>query len=90
MVVTNSHRTTAIVVKNVGGMVTLVPMASGKLSASRLTFDQFLAEWHEVDYDLPKALDNFLRHAAEQGATAEAAKGLERLVERDRLVGSLF
>lgn len=90
MVVINSHRTTAIVVRNVGGTVTLVPMASGRLSASRLSFAEFLAEWREVDYELPKALDNFLRHAAEQGATAEAAKGLERLAERDRAVPSLF
>lgn len=90
MVVTNSHRTTAIVVKNAGGKVTLVPMSSGKLAAITLDFAAFLAEWHEVDYSLPKALDNFLRHAEQQGATAAATKGLERLAERDRVVPSLF
>ncbi|MGE5467968.1 MAG: hypothetical protein ACM3Y9_11145 [Ignavibacteria bacterium] len=90
MVVTNSHRTTAIVVKNAAGKVTLVPMSSGKLAAVTLSFAEFLAEWHEVDYALPKALDNFLQHAETQGATAAAAKGLQRLAERDRVVGSLF
>lgn len=90
MVVTNSHRTTAIVVRNCHGKVTLVPMKSGKLAAQTLSFAEFLAEWHETAYDLPRALDNFLRHAEEQGATAEAAKGLERLRERDRCVASLF
>jgi hypothetical protein len=90
LVVTNSHRTTAIVVKNTGGKVTLVPMSSGKLSAVTLGFADFLAEWHEVDYALPKALDSFLRHASEQGATTAAVKGLEKLAERDRAVPSLF
>jgi len=91
LVVTNSHRTTAIVVRNAGGKVTLVPMKSGKLAAQTLSFAEFLAEWHETDYALPKALDSFMHHAAEQGATAEAAKGLARLRTRDScVVASLF
>lgn len=90
MVVINSHRTTAIVVRNYHGKVTLVPMKSGRLSAQTLAFEEFLAEWHEADYSLPKALDSFLHHAAEQGATAEAQRGLERLQTRDAYVPSLF
>lgn len=91
MVVTNSHRTTAIVIRNLRGSVTLVPMKSGKLTAQTLSFAEFLAEWHETDYALPRALDTFLRHVAEQGATQEAVKGLERLQARDRdFVASLF
>ena len=90
MVVINSHRTTAIVVRNAGGKVTLVPMSSGKLAAQTLSFAEFLVEWHEADYPLPKALDSFMHHAEEQGATAEAVKGLERLAARDALVSSLF
>lgn len=90
MVVINSHRTTAIVVKNSHGKVTLVQMKSGRLAAETLAFTEFLAEWHETDYALPRALDSFLRHAAEQGATAEAQKGLERLQARDAFVPSLF
>lgn len=90
MVVVNSHRTTAIVVRNCHGKVTLVPMKSGRLTAQTLAFGDFVAEWHETDYALAKALDSFLRHAAEQGATAEAQKGLERLQARDAFVPSLF
>ena len=91
MVVINSHRTTALVVRNAGGKITLVPMQSGRLKAQTLSFAEFLAEWHETDYALPRALDNFMRHAAAQGATAEVAKGLERLRERDcHFVGNLF
>lgn len=91
MVVIDSHRTTAIVVRNAGGKVTLVPMKGGKLAAQTLSFTEFLAEWRETDYALARALDSFQRHAAEQGATVEAAKGLERLAARDRyVVASLF
>ena len=90
MVVTNSQRVTAIVVKNTGGKVTLIPMASGKLAAQTLSFAEFLAEWHEADAALPQALDNFMRHAAEQGATAAAVRGLEHLRARDNFVASLF
>lgn len=90
MVVINSHRTTAIVVKNNRGKVTLVPMCSGRLSAQTLAFGDFRTEWRETDYLLTKALDSFLRHAAAQGATAEALRGLERLQARDASVPSLF
>ncbi|MDO8932291.1 MAG: hypothetical protein Q7U97_07860 [Rhodocyclaceae bacterium] len=90
MVVTNCHRTTAIVIRNARGSVTLVPMKSGRLAAVTLSFAEFLAEWHETPYELPRALDTFLHHAEEQGATAEAVRGLERLQTRDRYVPSLF
>jgi hypothetical protein len=86
LVVVNTHRTTAIVVKNAGGKVTLVPMSSGRLAAQTLSFAEFLADWRETDYPLAKALETFRRHADAQGATAEAARGLERLVARDRCV----
>jgi hypothetical protein len=90
LVVVNSHRTTAIVVRNTAGKITLVPMKSGRLAAQTLSFAEFLAEWHEVDYPLPQALDNFMHHVAEQGATVGAVRGLERLLARDRFVTSLF
>ena len=41
MVVTNGSRTTAIVIRNDGHKVTLVPMKSGKLLAKALSFDEF-------------------------------------------------
>ena len=90
MVVINHHRTTAIVVRNAGGKVTLVPMKSGKLAAQTLGFAAFLAEWQEVACALPKALDSFPHHAEEQGASTEVLRGLERPRERDRVVASLF
>ena len=90
MVVTNHHRTTAIVIRNDGCKVTLVPMSSGKLSACTLTFDDFRHEWTETDYSLDRALGTFLHHAAELGATGEVTRGLTRLQQRDRFVASLF
>ena len=90
MVVTNHHRTTAIVIRNDGSRVTLVPMSSGKLSACTLSFDEFRHDWAETEYSLDRALGTFLHHAAELGATGEVTRGLTRLQQRDRFVASLF
>lgn len=90
MVVTNCHRTTAIVIRNDGSRVTLVPMKGGKLFAETLTFSQFLEAWSEVDCALEQALDTFLTHAQERGASAEVVRGLNRLHQRDELCASLF
>ena len=90
MVVINSHRTTAIVIKNDGCSVTLVPMSAGKLSAQTLSFQVFRQEWTEASAALDQALDVFRHHAEERGATSEVNRGLARLAERDRIVPSLF
>lgn len=91
MVVTNAHRTTAIVIRNDGARVTLVPMKSGRLSARTLTFAEFRQEWRETGYALSQALTTFLTHVIKWGASLEVAKGLERLAARDRhVVSSLF
>jgi hypothetical protein len=91
MVVTNAHRTTAIVIRHDGRHVSLVPMKGGRLSARRLERNRFEAEWREMDYDLGRALDFFLQHADAQGATREAFEGLRRLAERERrVVAGLF
>lgn len=91
MVVTDSHRTTAIVIRNDGARVTLVPMKSGKLSARTLSFEQFRREWSETGYALSLAMTTFLAHVMKWGASMEAARGLERLAARDRwVVASLF
>jgi hypothetical protein len=90
MVVTNSHRTTAIVIRNDGAHVTLVPMSAGKLAAQTLSFEEFRREWAETDYGLDRALDTFQHHAESLGATGEASRGLARLRQRDRFVPSLF
>jgi len=91
MVVTNSQRTTAIVIRNDGHKVRLVPMKSGRLSARTLSFEEFRGEWRETGYGLSLALTTFLAHVMKWGASLEVAKGLERLAARDRnVVASLF
>lgn len=91
MVVTNGSRTTAIVIRNDGRKVTLVPMKSGKLSAKALSFDEFKKEWREAGYALPLALTTFLAHVMKRGASLEVTRGLEKLAARDRyVVASLF
>lgn len=91
MVVTNGNRTTAIVIRNDGHKVVLVPMKSGKLSAKAVGFDEFRQEWQEAGYALPQALTTFLAHVMKRGASLEVTKGLEKLAARDRyVVASLF
>lgn len=91
MVVTNGSRTTAIVIRNDGHKVTLVPMKSGRLSAKTVSFEQFRLEWRETGYSLGQALSSFLAHVMKWGASMEATRGLQRLVARDRwVVASLF
>lgn len=86
MVVWNAHRTTAIVIRHDGLNVRLVPMKSGRLTVSRCSRAKFEAEWREYPYPLDKAVASFLEHAHQQGATAEALKGLETLARRDEPV----
>ena len=91
MVVINCGRTTAIVIRNDGARVTLVPMKSGKLSAKTLSFSEFRAEWTETGYALAQALTTFLAHVMKWCASLEVSKGLEKLAARDRfVVASLF
>lgn len=91
MVVTNSQRSTAIVIRNDGHKVTLVPMKSGKLSARTVSFEEFRRDWRETGYALSLALTTFLAHIMKWGASTEATKGLEKLAARDRfVVASLF
>jgi hypothetical protein len=91
MVVTNAQRSTALVIRNDGHKVTLVPMKSGKLSAKTLSFAEFRAEWKETGYALSIALTTFLSHIMKWGASIEVVRGLEKLAARDRFViTSLF
>lgn len=91
MVVINTLRSTAIVIRNDGRKVTLVPMNSGKLTARTMSFTEFRAEWRETGYALSLALTTFLSHVMKWGASLEAARGLEKLAARDRfVVASLF
>jgi len=91
MVVTNLQRSTAIVIRNDGHKVTLVPMKSGKLSARTVSFSDFRDEWRETGYSLSLALTTFLSHIMKWGASLEAQKGLAKVSARDRfVVDSLF
>lgn len=91
MVVTNNQRSTAIVIRNDGHKVTLVPMKSGKLAARSLSFEEFRNEWRETGYGLALALTTFLSHIVKWGASIEARRGIERLAARDRfVVANLF
>jgi hypothetical protein len=91
MVVTNSSRTTAIVIRNNGHKVILVPMKGGRLAAKAVDFDEFRREWTETGYALAQALTTFLAHVMKWGASMEVTKGLEKLAARDRyVIASLF
>jgi hypothetical protein len=91
VVVTNSQRHTAIVIRNDGHKVILVPMKSGKLTTCSMSFDVFRADWRETGYSLSLALTTFLSHVMKRGASLEALRGLEKLAARDRfVVASLF
>lgn len=91
VVVTNHQRSTAIVIRNDGHKVTLVPMKSGKLSARTVSFEEFRTEWRETGYALSIALTTFLTHVMKWGASTETVRGLEKLAARDRfVVASLF
>lgn len=88
MVVTNKARQTAIVIRNVHGKITLVPMKGGRLSAKTIGFDEFRDEWSEAGYSLSQALTTFLAHIMKWGASGEVSQGLARLAARDRFVVS--
>ncbi len=91
MVVINNQRSTAIVIRNDGHKVTMVPMKSGKLSACTVSFNEFRADWQETGYALSLALTTFLSHIMKWGASLEVSRGLEKLAARDRfVVSSLF
>lgn len=86
MVVTNHNHTNAIVIRINGAMVTLVPMQDGKLRACTIPFAEFREEWEEeAGCELDQALETFLHHVEEEGASAEASKGLSRLKARINL-----
>ncbi len=88
MVVTNGQRITAIVIRNNGEKVVLVPMRGGRLSAKSMSFGEFRNDWREAGYSLSQALTTFLAHIMKWGASGEVSQGLARLAARDRYVVS--
>lgn len=91
MIVINAQGILAIVIRHDGKNVRLVAMRPGRLLVNRAPREKFEAEWQASDQPLDQVLETFLVHAQQQGASAEALKGLEALAQRDRrAVGSLF
>jgi hypothetical protein len=91
MVVTNTQRETAIVIRRDGQTAVFVKFNAGRLSCERLTEMQFREQWHATDYALNEALNRFFEHAENHGATQEALKGLQKLQARDStVIASLF
>ena len=91
MIVINTHRETAIVIKRDGHLVVLVTMGPGRLVTRRLAESQFRTEWSELDGPIQPTVQRFLDHARSFGASQEAIRGLERLLARDQwVVANLF
>ena len=86
MVVISAQRVTAIVIRNNGRKVILVPMRAGRLTARTVEFEEFRTEWQEAGYSLSQALTTFLAHIMKWGASGEVSTGLARLAARDRFV----
>lgn len=79
MVLINRERRIAIAIRRERSGVAIVEHSPGRLSLQHLSDKDFLAEWQEYDYPLDKALDRFMAHANEAGATKQALKAIERL-----------
>lgn len=71
-VLTNRHRETALLITQGPVWATVVRMAAGTLTTTRLG-RQELAEdgWHPLDYPVPRAVDHFLRHEVSDAARRE-------------------
>lgn len=91
MIVSNSLRETAVVIKRDGHQVVLVKMGPGRLVTQRLAESQFRATWAESNAPLQECVQRFLDHGRSFGASQEALRGLERLQQRDQcVIASLF
>lgn len=86
MLVCNAQQTLAAVIRHDGRHVRLVVMKPGRLGVTRTTRERFEAEWREAGVPFRQAIATFLVHAHQQGASAEAMKGLEALARRDAFV----
>jgi hypothetical protein len=90
LVLTDSHRKIALLVKRRKDKVDIVRLASGKLSVDTLAESALKKEFNELDYPFEQALDKFLSHGAAHGMT-DAARGLlESLALEQRTQLRLF
>ncbi len=78
-VLINRHRHIAIALRRERAGIAIIEHAPGRLCLQHLTDGEFVADWQEYDYPLDKALDRFLAHAQEVGATKSALRAIERL-----------
>jgi hypothetical protein len=91
MVVNNAQNETAIVIRRDESCVVFVRFKAGKLRCERMDEISFRTQWTESPYKLPQTLERFQQHAASEGCTQEAMKGLEKLSARERnAISSLF
>ena len=79
MVLINRERHIAIAIRRERAGVAIVEHSPGRLSLQHLSDKEFQEEWQEYDYPLDKALDRFIAHANEVGATKQALKAIDRL-----------
>lgn len=84
MVVTNAQHETAIVIRRDGETVVFVRFTVGRLACERLIELTFREQWKESQLPLSETLRQFVVHGEGHGITQEAAKGLEKLIARER------
>lgn len=80
-VLINRNRHIAIALRRERAGIAIVEHTPGRLSLQHLSDREFVADWQEYDYPLDKALERFIAHAQEVGATKSALKAIERLRE---------
>jgi hypothetical protein len=78
-VLINRSRHIAIAIRRERAGVAIVEHCSGRLSLQHLSDKEFIEGWQEYDYPLGQALDRFLLHAKEVGATKGALGAIEKL-----------
>ena len=85
MVVINAQHETAVVIRRDGETVVFVRFTAGKLTCERATELGFRELWKESHHlALADTLDRFVAHGETHGITQEAAKGIEKLMARER------
>lgn len=78
-VLIDRSRRIAIAVRRERAGIAIVEHSPGRLCLRHLSDQEFIEEWREYDYPLERALDRFLAHAREVGATRGALGAIERL-----------
>lgn len=81
MLITNSHRHTAIIVKQTNSRVKIVAMRPNELVVTKLAKDDLATDWKTVtDYPVEKAICRYLEHPG--GVSPAARRALEDLLSK--------